>query len=106
MRNQILLSAGSDIGVEPADVNKCCDYPASEDEDEGVENDEVGENRNKRKKKRDIDYKGDWRDVTNRLTSFINDPQFDMMDDDVRALFLKKISDTANEMATYIYKRN
>ena len=106
MKNPVLFFAGIDIGVEPADVDKCCDYPASQDEDGGVENDEVGENRIKRKKKQDIDYKGDWREVTNRLNSFINDPEFDMMDDDVRALFLKKISDTANEMATYIYKRN
>ena len=33
------------IGVWSADVSKCCDYPASEDEDEEVEDDEVGENR-------------------------------------------------------------
>ena len=66
-----------------------------------VEDDEVGENRDKRKKKRDIDYKGDWREFSNRITSFINDPEFDVMDDDVRALFLKKLSETANDMATY-----
>ncbi|XP_063691595.1 uncharacterized protein LOC134823928 [Bolinopsis microptera] len=99
---------GSDIGIWPADadVNKCCDYPASEDEDEEVEDDEVGENGDKRKKKRDIDYKGDWRELSNRITSFINDPEFDVMDDDVRALCLKKLSDTANDVASYIYKRN
>ncbi|XP_063690818.1 uncharacterized protein LOC134823323 isoform X3 [Bolinopsis microptera] len=98
---------GSDIGIWPADVNKCCDYPASEDEDEEEEEDEeVGENRNARKKKRDIDYKGDWREVTNRFISFVNDPGFDVMDDDVRTLFLKKLTDTANDMAPYVYKRN
>ena len=88
-------------------VNKCSDYPASEDEDEEAEDDEVGENRDRIKKKRDIDYKGDWREFSNRITSLINDPEFDVMDNDVRVLFLKKLSDTANDndMATYIYKK-
>ena len=70
------------LGVWLADVSKCCDYPAPEDEDEEVD-DEVGENRDQRKKKRDIDYKGDWREFSIRITSFINDPEFDVMDDDV-----------------------
>ena len=30
-----------------------------------------------------MDYKGDWREFSNRITSFINDPEFDVMDDDV-----------------------
>ena len=81
-------------------VNQCSDYPASEDED-----DAVGENRDKIKKKRDIDYKGDWREFSNRIISLINDPEFEVMDNDVRVLFLKKLSDTANDMATYIYKK-
>ena len=34
----------------------------------------------------DIDYKGDWREFSNRITSFINDPEFDVMDDDVHHL--------------------
>ena len=87
-------------------VNKCSDYPASEDEDEEAEDDEVGENRDRIKKKRDIDFKGDWREFSNRITSLINDPEFDVMDNDVRVLLLKKLSDTANDMATYIYKKN
>ena len=86
-------------------VNKCSDYPASEDEHEEAEDDEVGENRDRIKKKRDIDYKGDWREFSNRITSLINDPEFDVMDNDVRVLFLKKLSDTANDIATYIYKK-
>ena len=64
-------------------VNKCSDYPASEDGDEEAEDDEVGENRDRIKKKRDIDYKGDWREFSNRITSLINDPEFDVMDNDV-----------------------
>ena len=30
-----------------------------------------------------MDYKGDWRAFSNRISSFINDPEFDVMDDDV-----------------------
>ena len=36
-----IIFAGSDIGVWLADVSICCDYPASEDEDEEVEDDEA-----------------------------------------------------------------
>ena len=60
-------------------VNQCSDYPASEDEDEEAEDDAVGENRDKTKKKRDIDYKGDWREFSNRITSLINDPEFEVI---------------------------
>ena len=51
-----------------------------------------------------MDYKGDLREFSNRITSFINNPEFDVMD--VMSIILKKLSDTANDMATYIYKRN
>ena len=91
----------------PDKVEKGAEYPPTEDEDEngdeGEDKDVVS--RGKNKKKRDIDFKGDWNQWMNAVSAGLNDPGFSEWDPEERDRVLQRFQEVMRDFNKGVYKR-